>query len=155
MAEVVVERVVDAPVADVWASWDDFANIAIFNPLINKSYLTGDSSHTGLGATRQCDFEDGKNHVKERIVGYQPEKQIVVEIYSGSVPIRDAVATIDFQPLSGDRTRVTMGFRFKPKMGLLGQAMLPIMRRQFAKNLGQLLEGNAAHVGRGALAAAA
>ena len=69
MAVVVVDQTVEAPVADVWASWDAFADIVKFNPLLKDSYLLKDSADTGLGALRQCDFSDGKNYIREKIIG--------------------------------------------------------------------------------------
>ena len=39
-----------------------------------------------------------------------------------------------------------MRFEFTPKMGLLGRMLLPVMKKQFAKGLNGLLDGNAADV---------
>lgn len=146
MVEVVVDQIVDASLTEVWASWDAFADIAKFNPHLKDSYLMEDSSDTGLGAIRQCDFSDGKNYVREKIVGYVPQQQLVLEIYEGTVPIKDAVATLEFSPVGKNRSRVTMRMVFTPKMGLIGLMMLPMMKKQFSKMLGQLLAGNASYV---------
>ncbi len=146
MAVVAVDQTVEAPVADVWASWDAFADIAKFNPLLKDSYVLKGSSDTGLGALRQCDFSDGKNYIREKIVGYFPQKQLVLDIYEGTVPLKKAVATINFEQLGPNRSKVTMRMDFEPKMGLIGRMMVPLMKRQFSSNLGQLLAGNASYV---------
>ena len=60
MPEVKVKQTIGASLVEVWNSWDDFGNIARFNPNLKRSFLLNDSKTTGLGAERQCDFIDGK-----------------------------------------------------------------------------------------------
>ncbi|MEL6207810.1 MAG: SRPBCC family protein [Pseudomonadota bacterium] len=145
MAHVIVEKVVSATPADVWASWDDFGNIAKFNPNLAGSHLLADQA-TGVGATRQCDMKDGKNHIRERIVEYAPKQRMVVDIYEGTMPLKKAVATIVLSPAGSGRTRVQMKMEFQPKFGLLGALMVPMMKPQFRKMLQALLDGNATYV---------
>ncbi len=61
------------------------------------------------------------------------------------------VATFDFEEISARRTRVRMTVDFEPKHGVLGKLMVPLMKKQFGKLLGQLLDENAAYVERGEL----
>ncbi len=149
MAYVVSELVVDAPVEKVWAAWDDFGNIDRFNPAINKSRLLEGSPQGGEGASRQCDLADGKNFVRERVIESIPNKRMVIDIYEGSVPLKSAAGTLDFQPMGPSKTKVTMRLDFVPKFGLLGKLMVPLMRPQFLKNVKEMLAGNAAYVERG------
>lgn len=155
MAKVKVQKIINAPVSEVWKTWDDFGEISQFNPNVRASFLLHDSAETGKGAMRQCDFSDGKNHVRERIIGYEPGKRMVVDIYEGTVPLKRAVAEVSFQALGNSRTRVTMQMDFVPKMGLLGTMMIPMMKSQFRKAITELLRGNAAFVERGMMAHAA
>ncbi|MEM8849995.1 MAG: SRPBCC family protein [Pseudomonadota bacterium] len=145
MAHVTVDRIVKAPPLDVWQSWDDFGNIAAFNPNLSGSHLL-DTQTTGLGATRQCDLSDGKNHIRERIVEYVPGERMVVDIYDGTMPLKAAKAVITLTPQGKHRTRVQMRMEFVPKFGALGVLMVPLMKPQFRKMLRALLDGNAAHV---------
>lgn len=144
MPEVVVEHLVDATPDQVWKSWDDFGNINQFNPNLRDSFLLGDQA-TGLGATRQCDLIDGKNHIKERIVDYIPNKRMVLDIYDGTMPLKSAQAMITLAP-QGDKTQVRMKMTFEPKFGILGAMMVPMMKPQFRKLLRGLLAGNAEFV---------
>ncbi|MEM8704391.1 MAG: SRPBCC family protein, partial [Pseudomonadota bacterium] len=66
MAEVVVTQEVNAPLADLWQSWDSFDEIYRFNPVINQSPLLPRSAPTGMGAERVCKHIDGKTYLKER-----------------------------------------------------------------------------------------
>ncbi len=118
MSKVTVERIVNAPIDAVWSSWDAFGDIKKFNPNLRGSHLLAGSAETGLGAERQCDFADGKNYVRERIIGYRPERQLVVDIYEGTVPLKTATGTFDFQSLGPSKTRVAMRMEFEPKMAL-------------------------------------
>ena len=63
MPNIQVEKFVNAPLADVWKTWDNYGEVAAFHPGVEKSYLLEDSAPSGKGAKRRCDFVDGKNHV--------------------------------------------------------------------------------------------
>lgn len=146
MPEIILKKTIDAPVADVWASWDDYANIQKFNPNLAASYLVGDTQPTGLGAERQCDLTDGKNYIQERIVDYVPNRRMKVEIYNGTFPLNDNFATIEMRPLGPTRTELSFKMEFVPKYGLLGRMMVPLMKPQFRKLLGRLMDANKAFV---------
>ncbi len=149
MAKVSITRTVDAPLDKLWASWDDFGAIYRFNPNLNGSFILDGSARTGLGAERQCDLSDGKNYIQERIVEYTPHRRLVVDIYNGTLPLKSATAGFDLKSLGPDRSEVTMTMEFTPKFGLLGKLMVPMMKPQFRRLLGKLLDGNKAFVERG------
>ncbi len=155
MAHVTVERTIAAPVADVWSSWDDFGAIYHFNPNLKGSRLINNSPKSGIGARRQCDLADGKNYIRERIIGYTPEEEMTIDIYEGTMPLKKAVATLRLTALNDSSTRVSMTMEFEPKLGLIGKMMVPMMKPQFAKMLGALLEGNDHFVTKGKQAVAA
>ena len=48
-----------------------------------------------------------------------------------------------------NQTELTFTMQFTPKMGLLGRMMVPLMKAQFSKALGRLVDGNKAYVERG------
>ncbi len=146
MAEVKLSRIINAPVERVWNSWDDFGSIDLFNPNLNKSFLLPGSRKTGLGATRQCDLKDGKNYIQERITEYVPQRRMVVDIFNGTIPLKRAVAAIDIEAAGFDRSKVTFTMTFEPKYGLIGKLMTPMMKRQFGRLLGKLIDGNKAFV---------
>lgn len=146
MPDVTVTQTINAPIDQVWASIDDFANIDRFNPNLSRSFLINDSAPTGLGATRQCDLSDGKNYIQERVTVYEPPHRFVVDIYNGTVPLKQAEADFHVKAVGPSRTEVTMVIRFVPKFGLLGRLMTPLMKGQFRKSMAALLEGNRAYV---------
>lgn len=139
MAKIEITETVNAPVAEVWAAWDDYGNIDRFNPNLNRSFLINDSGETGLGAQRHCDMSDGKNFIQERIVEYVPQKLMAVEVFHGSLPLKFAKATIEMESLAIDRTRLSFTMEFTPGMGLLGRFMTPLMKSQFRKLLTKLV----------------
>ena len=155
MPSVNITKTVDAPVSEVWNSWDDFANIDKFNPNLNRSFLIDNNGETGLGATRQCNLSDGKNHIQERIVEYQPERKLTVDIYNGTMPLKSARAEVAMRPVGANRTELSFTMTFVPKFGLLGRMMVPLMKPQFRKLLTQLVEGNRAYVEDGVVIARA
>ena len=150
MEVIVVKKTVQAPLAAVWDSWDDFGNIALFNPNLKASSLLGDSpTPTGEGTRRECELKDGKNYLRERIVGYEKHRRMVVDVYESSMPIKSMLATIEFRAISDSITEVSFTARFAPKGGVLGKLIGPVMRRQFTPMLQAALDGNAAYVERG------
>lgn len=155
MSQVSIKQMIEAPVSDVWKSWDDFANIANFNPNLNRSFLINDNGETGLGATRQCDLSDGKSYIQERIVEYIPERKIAVDVFNGTLPLKSAKAEIEMRAMQPNQTELTFTMHFVPKMGLIGRLMLPLLRPQLVKMLGLLVEGNRAYVEDGVIQNAA
>lgn len=149
MAKVTVTRTVKAPLEQVWASWDDFGNIYRFNPNLKGSHLLQGSQPTGAGARRQCDLADGKNYIRERIIGYRDQEEMVIDIYEGTMPLKSAVATLSFQPAGTGQTAVKMEMDFSPKFGPLGAVMVPLMKPKFRQMLQALLDANAAYVEQG------
>ena len=155
MAYVTVNRTINAPIETVWESWDDFGGIYKFNPNLKYSRLLDGSQPTGEGAKRQCDINDGKNWIREKVVEYVPRKRMKIDIYEGTMPLKSAIATLQFDQISAKRTDVTMTMEFEPKMGLLGKMMIPMMKPKFKGMLNALLEGNDAFVTQGRMVNAA
>ena len=155
MPMITVTETVEAPVEKVFATWNDFGNIDRYNPNLSRSFLINDSAAGGLGAMRQCDLSDGKNHVRERIIGFVEDQQIQLEIFESTVPIKYALVTVDFKPLAADRTHVSFRFDFTPKMGVLGKMMGPLIKGPMRKALVALLTGNKAYLEDGEVVNAA
>jgi uncharacterized membrane protein len=156
MHTISVSKVINAPAAAVWASWDDYGNISKFNPAIRSSkILSSSQSATGPGAKRECEFADNRNWVRERIVEYVAGEKMVIEVYDGSLPLKSMRASIALTNLGNNRTEVQLTASFVLKMGMVGQLMAPLMRRQFRSMLSKLLDGNAAYVEAGSLQARA
>ncbi|WP_299603334.1 SRPBCC family protein [uncultured Tateyamaria sp.] len=150
MKTVTVKEIVEAPVDQVWASWDDFGAVARFHPGIKASRLMDGSAQSGIGASRQCDLSaNGKQFVREKIVSYDPPHRMVIDIFEATVPIRSAQATLTLTPRVGNMTLVTMTMQFTPGMGLIGRLMSPMMASQFRSMLGKVLKSNADYVTKG------
>ena len=149
MPKVTLKRTIEAPVSRVWDSWNDYANIDKFNPNLKRSFLINDNGDTGLGATRQCDLSDGRNYIRERIVDYVPEERLTLDIYDGTLPLKRTQAIIEMRPLGPSRTELSFTMDFTPKFGILGRLMVPMMKPQFRKLLGRLVDGNKAYVESG------
>lgn len=152
MVKITVNRTINAPLETVWSSWDDFGDIYKFNPNLKHSYLLKGSQATGKGAKRQCNINDGKNWIREEVVGYVPLKSMKVNIYEGTMPLKKAIATLSFKPINNHQTEITMDMEFEPKMGILGKLMIPMMKPKFKGMLNSLLAGNETFVTQGRLA---
>lgn len=137
-----IERAVAAPASDVWANLATYADIAVWNPNIAKSYLIDGSAPAGEGALRQCDFADGKNWIRERIVEWREGESYTVDIYEGTMPLQRARATLGVRP-QGDRASTAfMRFEYTPKFGVLGTLMnVLMMKRMMSSTMAKVLQG--------------
>ena len=151
MAKVTVYKRINAAVEKVYASWnDDYSNIYKYNPNLKHSYLLKDSPReSGLGALRQCDMKDGKNWIKEKVIKTERNKKLVLDIYEGTLPFKTAFATIDFEQVNPHQTDVTFTMDFKPKMGIFGLLLVPLMKKMFKPSLQSLLDGSAQFIESG------
>lgn len=135
MQTVSVTETINAPISDVWKSIDDYANIDQFNPNLTKSFLINGSAPTGLGAERQCDLINGKNYVREKIVGYETNRRFAVDIYEASVPIKQAEVEFTLREINERCTELTMTMNFEPKFGFLNAVMGPLMKGPMRKSM--------------------
>ncbi|GFE65726.1 SRPBCC family protein [Litoreibacter roseus] len=151
MAEVTTKRTINAPAEEVWASLDDYAHIATWNPNITGSRLMPGSSETGLGAMRQCDLKaDGSQYLRERISEYVPGRKLVIDIYETTMPMKNMVGVFEVRPLGPNRSELSFSMRFTPPMGPVGLLMLPMMKPKLRRLMAKVVEGNAQHVERAA-----
>ena len=148
MPVITLTETVNAPIREVWDSWDDFGDIYKFNPNLSGSFTLDGTPSSGKGAGRQCDMKNGKDYLRERVIEHVPERRLVVDIYEASMPIERALATFEFAPKGPNRTQVTMTMDYVPQ-GIMGRIMTPLMKPMFARLLGKLLRGNKDFVERG------
>ena len=147
METIVVSKTINAAVADVWASWDEFGDIYRFNPNVASSRLLSDTNApTGIGTRRECELVDGKNWLRERVVEYLAMRRLGFDVYESSLPVKSMRATVEFTETDDGGTDVRMSTGFEPHAGFLGKLLVPVMRRRFRPMLEALLDGNAAYV---------
>jgi uncharacterized membrane protein len=156
MHTITVSKIVNAPAAVVWASWDDYGNVQAFNPSLRSSQILSSSqSVTGPGAKRECEFADGRNWVREKIVDYVAGRRMTIEVYDGSLPLKRMLASIEVSDRGNHQAEVQIIASFVPKLGVVGQLMAPLMKRQVRSSLTDLLDSNATYVEAGRLQARA
>lgn len=154
MTNVTLDRVIDAPLERVWASWDAFGDFDAFNPALKSSHILSGSAATGLGAQRRCDMKDGKTFVEEKIIGYEPQSKMVITVTKGNMPLKSAIAEVTFQAEGPSATRVRFAMTFEPK-GVMGHLMAPMMKVMMRKVVTNVLAGNADYLKHPAMAQAA
>ncbi|MEM9164691.1 MAG: hypothetical protein AAGC54_16695 [Cyanobacteria bacterium P01_F01_bin.4] len=69
--------------------------------------------------------------MREEVLEYVPNQCMKIDIYEGTMPLKCAIATLNFKQISRTRTEVTMTIDFEPKIGLLGKLMVPMMKPKF------------------------
>jgi carbon monoxide dehydrogenase subunit G len=149
MTKLILQRDFNKTAAEVWQALSQFDQIYRFHPRVSHSPRVG-SINSGVGASRVCHFHDG-NKITEKVVAWEEGRSLTVEIVEGSMPLSCARAHIEVEPLGPDRTRVLFHMAYDPKYGILGRAMDALMMRsQFQKILGQVLEGLELHLESGA-----
>ena len=151
MSTVNVERVLPHDLETVWPVLADIGGIHRFHPLVAKSPNNPATPKTGMGAERTCHFHDG-NQVVERVVGFEDRRRIEIAIVEGTMPIEDARAVMELEPMAGGKTKISFEMHYTPKFGIVGRAMdAVIIRRKFTSILGQVLEALDEHLTTGKL----
>lgn len=142
MQSVIIKREVNVPMETAWDIWDDYGNIDQFNPFLSGSHVLQESEveTTGLGCKRICEFKDGKNYLKEEIITYEPYQKLGIDIYASTLPTKEAKVDIEFNALDAYTTAVIFTLRFIPKMGFLGKLLSPLMKIQFSRLLGKMMD---------------
>jgi hypothetical protein len=135
MHTVSVEKVISVPAEDAWAALDEFGRVSEYNPHVATSKIIN-GPETGVGATRECVFEDG-GRIEEEIVEYSPGSNYTVEFIDVQISVEER----------GDSAAVTMAATFEPKYGFLGTIMAKLMMEsRFQKTFEEVLGGLEAYV---------
>lgn len=128
------ERDIAASVAVVWTLLKDFQNIDAFNPNLSRSFHIGDTPLEGVGAERRCELKDGRNWIEERVIDWRTGESYTVEIYAGTMPIRDVQTTLAVSP-NGAGSRAVMQITYTPKLGAVGQLLDRLLLRRKMRGL--------------------
>ncbi|CTQ54978.1 hypothetical protein LP7551_03518 [Roseibium album] len=149
MAEIVIYRNVEAPLSVLWQSWDRFGEIDRFHPKILTSRLVSGSVKTGVGAERCCLSAVDETCLRERIIAYQPEEYMVIEIVDATFLLQNARITLDFLALSHNKSRTTMRISPSERSGFLRHGAAFLFRAGLRRSFSNLLEANASFVENG------
>ncbi|MFO6464212.1 SRPBCC family protein [Jannaschia sp. KMU-145] len=151
MTKVSTTRTINAPADAVWASLDDYGDIADWNDNLAASRIMPGSAPTGLGAKRQCDLKaDGSQYLRETITEYVPGRRLGLKIDDTTMPMKGATCLFEVRPKGPHKTELVFTMDFKPPMGPIGVLMLPMMKPMLRGKMAKALEGNARHVERAA-----
>ena len=135
---------IQSPHERVWPLIEDFANVHRINPFIKSSSATSLPGTCAVGDTRRCEFYNGKSFVEEEVVDIDDGRSITIKIIAGTMPFKEAVATIEAIPVSKSQTRLTMTMDFKAKggpiVGLLMKPMMFIMLGKLLKSVDRHLQ---------------
>jgi len=148
MSRISINRTVDASSPEVWEILADFGGVHRFHPLVERSPLLSDNN-SGVGATRRCEFYDGKS-ITERVIDWTEGRSMRVAIIEGDMPMDEAVAELSVRPIEGGRSEVTMTMEYEPSFGFAGKIMDKLMMRFMFKNMcGKVLDGLDTHARTG------
>lgn len=123
MSKITSKVWIDAPRHKVWQVLADFGHVSRLNGGIKNSYLTSDQQQ-GVGTTRHCDLSQFGATVEERIIEWQAEELLKIEIFeTHNIPI---VKNMQAEFMVDDKnggTELTMTISYDTTWGVLGQLM--------------------------------
>ncbi len=136
MTQLVHEIHIAAPLDKVWAVLADLEAVRHYNPGVKHAAYTT-TAREGVGAGRHCDIQP-KGWVKERVIAWEPQKAITMELYESQWPLNfmrwRTTVTRD-----GAGTRVSQAMEYQVKFGLLGRFLDKlVMRRKLDKTLAEV-----------------
>ncbi|TAN50094.1 MAG: SRPBCC family protein [Rhodospirillales bacterium] len=145
MAEITVAKLINASRTKVWDVASDIGHVDVFHPMVEAAIATSDLKR-GVGASRRCDFYDGKGSVDETVTAWTEGQSFTIAITRGTMPFKQADATFTFQDAGPARTMVEVTMRYKMKGGPLG-AMFGVLMvgPMMKKMLRGVLEGLDTH----------
>jgi len=147
-----VQKVIDGSADRVWALLDNFADTYVYHPIVERSTSVNGQT-AGRGAERQCEMYGG-GAVKERVTEHDASaRRYTVEVFDfGPMPLTQMTVEIAVEPAGADRSRVTYAGTFTPRFGPAGWLMAKVMmKRQFERMMGSLIDGVEAHLRTGRL----
>ena len=139
MTTFAVQTTIDAPVTAVWQALADIGTIYQWNPGVKASHRTSEQAE-GVGACRYCDL-GGKNYLEERVVAWEPEKQLTMRITGTNLPFKTADIRFTLTPV-GDQTAVTVSPLYQLHYGLAGRLLDRLyVQGNYQKGMTSLLAG--------------
>jgi uncharacterized protein YndB with AHSA1/START domain len=112
--QITVSKSISAPASKVWSTVQAFTGIDAWLPIIKKSHVDGE----GVGAKRQCSFEDGSSITENLLVRDEGTMTIVYDIEDGGpMPFTGHKATIVVKDLGDGKTEVTWSSEMEPAEG--------------------------------------
>jgi len=140
MHSITVKREMNNDVETVWKVLDDYSSVYKYNPGVETSEVLGEKK-TGLGARRVCNFYDGSS-LKETIIKYVPNQGYSFELSDYSLPLKRATAHLQLEPLSENKSLLSVTLEIEPKFGPIGWLMAKLlMRPSLTKALKGLTKG--------------
>jgi uncharacterized membrane protein len=112
---IAVKHTINAPADKVWATFKSFDYVEKYSSLVQKTEVQG----SGVGATRICTISqpDGSTgKLSEKIESLdESQKTISVSIVDGVLPATNAVITVKFNALDGNKTELEFSMSAEPK----------------------------------------
>jgi len=112
---IAVKHTINAPADKVWATFKSFDYVEKYIPLVQKTEVQG----SGVGATRICTISqpDGNTgKVSEKIESLDESQKIIsISIADGVLPATNAVVTVKFNALDGNKTELEFSTSAEPK----------------------------------------
>ncbi len=138
MIHVLKQRTINAKPDAVWQLLADYMHDDEFCPLVvSVDPLT--EGKDGMGSKRRNNFANGTSIVEEVTAWEEGRSMRVLMSEMGSIPMKEAFAEISIEPMTGGRTKVNWGLKFRAKYGPLGWLMGQTMMRMA---LGKVIMGN-------------
>ncbi|PCJ96905.1 MAG: hypothetical protein COA50_06320 [Flavobacteriaceae bacterium] len=108
----------------VWKTlYEDFGNVALFNPNIDNSNFIEGHTIGAEGAQRQCNVNENK-YVKESIINVEEGKGFALVIDEAhGIPFNRVYVEYQITALEMGKTKVVQHIYYRTKPALMGQIM--------------------------------
>jgi hypothetical protein len=106
----------------------------VWHPSSRPSAIRCGSCEIGPGAEQQYTLKDGKNYIHERVVDWQEGRSYRIEVFGGTVPMDEILAELAVEP-EGAGSLLRMPIRYRPRWGLLGRLIEPVLLRPILRHM--------------------
>ena len=146
--QISASRRIALPAEDVWPHLADFSGIARIHSFVETADQLSENNE-GVGASRRCNFYDGKS-VVERVIEWEAGRRMKIELSEIPMPLTRAVAEMRVASRGDGQSEATITMDFTPKFGPLGALMgVLMMKPMMRKIFSQVLQGLEHHARTG------
>jgi ribosome-associated toxin RatA of RatAB toxin-antitoxin module len=124
--------IVDGRPDMVFALTQDYVRRLAWDPFLKSARLLDGAAAPAVGVRAWCVARWGMG-METEYVSFFPPRVAAVKMTRGPWPLRSFAGAWEFEPLDGERTKVTFRYQFRARPQWLAWALEPMVRSWFSR----------------------
>ena len=140
MAIIKNKIIINAPIEKIWFELATLDRLGLYDPGAKISNVLT-QNHSGIGAKRRVDMEDGKNWFEEECTVFVENQDLKFELTACSFPVHSLNHRYTFKKLNENSYEIGQIQSYKMKYGFLGKIMGEALKPKWNKGVQSFLKG--------------